>query len=224
MSSRPRLAGGAVALALALATAAPAHATLLTTSFATFSAALAGQTVTETQTTGLYGATSVSAIPLADGTVGILPAVDPAQPFSGFGGFFGDPNYAVDLFPTSIYVTSETLTLPGSISAFGFYVAPVLGTGDTITVTLSNGQTAQVTIPGLDPNTFVAPTQFFGFAGGNVSSITITSAAACTATQGGADCGFVIGDFFDVPEPASLGLFATALLAGAAAVQRRRRG
>jgi len=67
-------------------------------------------------------------------------------------------------------------------------------------------------LPGGNFNTGTTTPGFFGFYGGGVSSLTITTSDPN---------GFAFGNFVDVPEPASLVLLLAGLVAMAGSVLRR---
>jgi hypothetical protein len=96
---------------------------------------------------------------------------------------------------------TETITLPNMFTAFALEIQPDgAGPGgfpDVVSVTLSDGQTTQVS------QTFtVGQTAFVGYYGGRETSMTIS-------VQNAND--FAFGDFRAVPEPASMLLLATGL-------------
>lgn len=219
MSIRSLLAVGAALVGLSPA----AQAGLLTDSYATWIANVSNPSrVVNTQTTGLPANVATSNLVMFDGTTfPISPSVITAQPFNGFGSYWSTTAFTGDIFPTSAYVVSETITIPSYVQDFGFEVAASYALGDRVTVTASNGQSITDNLGGLNTTDFTVPVQFFGIAGGGISSITITSARVCTGTNGGTDCGFAIANFSTVPEPATVALLAPAMLAGFAAVRRR---
>jgi hypothetical protein len=96
--------------------------------------------------------------------------------------------------------TSITLTLSSGINALGFEVAPFssnfFGPLD-VTVTLATGETSAVPLPGGDFNTGMTDPSFFGYYGGPIASLTISTTDPN---------GFAFGNFVDVPEPASIAL------------------
>ena len=226
MSRKPTLLASAL---VAAAWIAPASATTLVTSFAAFQSGASG-TITTTPNPGTYDLSQLflpttSSIALGDGTsIGLST---PAQVTAGQNGF---PYLFADGFAGEIFVPQDaagnqvsgvTISLGGGISALGFEVAPfssataapnfgVVGGPYSIKVTLSNGQSSTVTLPGGDDNTGTTIAQFFGFYGGGVSSLTIST----SDTNG---LGFA--NFVDVPEPAS----AAVLLVGLAGLARARR-
>lgn len=129
-------------------------------------------------------------------------------PFALSDGFTGD------LLVTQFGTSSLTLTLPASLTALGFDVAPFssnFGGPYSLTVALAGGAAATVTVPGGDYDTGTTPSAFFGFYGGPVSSLTIS-----TSDPNG------LAVAFAVPEPASLALVLAGI--GALVGVRRRAG
>lgn len=225
MSKRLALLASALASAI---WALPASATTLVTSLAAFNAGATGK-ITSTVNPGNYDLTQLflpttSTIALGDGTS--LGLSMPAQVTAAQNGF---PYTFADGFTGEIFVPQDTngnqvstitFTLGGGISALGFEVAPfssaaaapnfgVPGGPYTVTVTLATGQTTTTTLGGGNPSG-ITVSQFFGFYGGGVSSLTIK-----TSDPNG--LGF--GNFVDVPEPAS----AAVLLVGLVSLVRARR-
>src|SRR4029078_3159127 len=80
-------------------------------------------------------------------------------------------------------LSSVTITLSG-VAAFGFQAEPSALAVHGMTVTLSNGQTITDNVDG------TCGSQFFGYVGSGISSITITD-------NSGGD--FVIGNFYFLP-------------------------
>ncbi len=219
-------------LASALVSAAwvnSASATTLVTTLAAFQAGATG-TITSTPNPGNYDLSGLflpntTTIALGDGTS--LGLSTPAQVTTGQNGY---PYTFADGFSGEIFtpqdasgnqVSTVTITLGGGISALGFELAPfssamgapyagVAGGPYTVTFKLATGQTQSVTLAGGNDNTGSTGSQFFGFYGGGVSSLTIS-----TSDPGG--LGF--GNFVDVPEPAS----AAVLLMGLVGLARTRR-
>lgn len=162
-------------------------------------------------------------VPLADGlTVGLSTSAQVAQPLNGSGGFpyllpdRGTPDLLIPVDASGDQVQSETLT-PGtsSISALGFEVVPFSSSLNglyTVTVQLAGGQVSTVSLPGGDFNTGTTSPGFFGYYGGGVSSLTITTSDPN---------GFAFGNFVDVPEPASLALLLTGVVSMAGSARRR---
>lgn len=221
-----------ILLASALASAVwvlPASATTFVNTLAAFNAGASGS-VTSTPNPGSYDLTQLflpttSTVALNDGTS--LGLSTPAQVTAAQNGF---PYNLADGFAGEIFVpqdasgnqgSSVTFTLGGAITALGFEVAPfsnamgapnfgVPGGPYSITVALATGQSTTTTLPGGNDRTGTTQSQFFGFYGGGVSSLTISTSDAN---------GFGFGNFVDVPEPAS----AAVLLSGLAWVVRARR-
>jgi hypothetical protein len=213
------LIAGAMLAGCVLGASSPQAATI-TSSLAAWQAAV-GPDFTETTSTGLPLFTSpVNSVTLGDGMVISLAGTADTvlQPLSGW--FPWSNGYTGDIIDTT--TNSETISFPSSLSALGFQVSPDLSTTpgaanpETFTVTLSDGTTMQIngTYPP-DISTGTVPTQFIGFFGGGITSITVT-------TQNAPD--FALGDFVDVPEPISLSVFAGGI--GALGLVRRgsRRG
>ncbi len=202
-----------------------AGAATLTSSFAAWQAGVGGASVTNTVYTGLFDPFAIdlpttSTVPLNDGqTVQLSNVAQVTEPQNGYpfllsDGFPGDLLIPQDAAGNQ--VTSETITpTSGSLSAFGFEVVPFssnLGGPYSIFVTLEDGQTLSVSAPGGDFNTGTTTPFFFGYYGGPVASLTITT---------NDPNGFAFGNFVDVPEPASMALLTAGLL-GMACFSRRR--
>lgn len=207
-----------------------ASAATLTSSFAAWQAGVAGAAVDMTAGTGIGNANpfalnlpTTNVVPLADGlTVGLSALAQVTQPPNGSGGFpyllpdSSTPDLLIPVDASGNQLQSETLTPgTGSISALGFDVVPFssnLKGPYTITVQLAGGQTSTVSVPGGNFNAGTTTPGFFGFYGGGVSSLTITTSDPN---------GFAFGNFVDVPEPASLALLLAGLAAMAGSALRR---
>ena len=196
-----------IVLAVALSLISTASvATTLTDSLAVWRAGVGAASVTSTATTGLFDPSALdlptaSTIPLGDGSsLGVSIIVQVQQPQSGFpyllaDGFSGDLFMPQDALGNG--VQTETITPRAGITALGFEVLPFsssLGGPYTVTV-LAAGQTLSASLPGGDFNSGTSMSAFFGYFGGAVGSFTLTTTDPN---------GFAIGDFVDVPEPASL--------------------
>lgn len=229
-------------LAATIALAAPAAmAGTLTTSLATFQASTAGQPVVGTATFPGFDPTALSvttnAIPLSGGSLGLSNTALVTQ---GANTLYGQFPYALsDGFTGELFVpndangndvSSETITISNGISALGFEVAAYgdasaspyngdKGGPYTVTVTLDNGQSAAVSLPGGNANTGVTPAQFFGFTGGGVNTLTITVTSATAGT--GDPNGLAFGNFVSVPEPATAALLLGGIGMVAARLRRR---
>ncbi len=227
-------------LAATIALTAPAAmAGTLTTSLATFQASTAGQPVVSTTTFPGFDPTALSvttnAIPLPGGSLGLSNTAAVTQAMNTPYGYF--PYALPDGFTGELFVpndangsdvSSETITISNGISALGFEVAPygdavgapysgAKGGPYTVTVTLDNGQSAAVSLPGGSFSTGVTASQFFGFTGGGVNALTITVTSATAGT--GDPNGLAFGNFVSVPEPATAAL----LLGGIVLTAARRR-
>jgi hypothetical protein len=193
------------ALAASLLMPGGLHAATLTTDFAAWSAAVGSYS--NTSSTGLTLYDTVTTVPLSDGaTLSLSGAADTLlQPLSGWGPWSG--TYGGDIIDTT--TNSETISFSGR-NALGLDLSPdvpFFGSGaETFTVTLSDGTTT--TISGTYP---AGVTQFVGFYGGGVDSMTIS-------TTNAAD--FAFGNIVDAPEPLSLSLL-VAGLAGLGVARRR---
>ena len=220
-------------VAVLVAAAVPASATTLVTSLSAFRASAAGA-VTATPNPGPYDLgqldlPTTTTLALGDGSSLGLSA--PAQvtqgglsfPFTFSSGFAGE--VFVPQNASGDQVSSITLTLGSGITALGFEIAPfsnavgapnfgVPGGPFSVTVTLSDGQTATTSLAGGSLDTGITPSQFFGFTGGGVSTLTIS-----TSDRSGLGFGNFVDVATAVPEPASAAL----LLGGLAATVRGRR-
>ena len=196
---------------------------VFTTSEPTF-ASNAGAHVVNTMTTGQYDPTNpfatVSTANLANGVIGLSDSSTVVeQPQSGFP-FALANGFSGDLFLPS--GASITLTPPSQFTALGFYVA-TYSAGLTapqfqLTFTSDKGQSVTESITGADYTSFTSPVAFFGYYGGPVGSLTITS---------NDPNGFVIGDFSSVataaPEPETIWLLVAGGLGVMTKFRRRRR-
>ncbi|MGI4952650.1 MAG: hypothetical protein ACRYGM_12690, partial [Janthinobacterium lividum] len=197
-------------LAAGFLAANPAAGAVLTSSLAAWQAAAGQGRILTTANTGLFNPLALalpttSGVPLADGSVvGLSIPAQVTQPENGFpyllaGG--GTPDLFIPVNAGGTQVTTETLT-PGGLTAFGFSVVPFsssLGGPFTITVRTSDGQSLSASLPGGSFNTGTTTPAFFGYYGGPVSSLTLTTTDSN---------GFAFGNFTEVaaavPEPASL--------------------
>lgn len=215
--------------AATIAVTAPASATTLVTSLAAFQAGAAGA-ITRTANPGSYDLTqfilpTTTTIALNDGArLDLSTAAQVAAPQNGFPYLLADGFSGALFIPTDALgnqVGSETIRFGAGVSALGFEIAPFSaatgfpatgfpGGPYNVTVTLANGQTSTVSLPGGSFDTGTTLSQFFGFYGGGVTSLTISTSDPN---------GFAFGNFVDVPEPAS----ATLLLVGVAGLLARRR-
>nr|WP_294544699.1 hypothetical protein [uncultured Rhodopila sp.] len=204
MRFRALLAGGVLAAA---AFAPAAQAATITTSLAAWAAAVSDYSTTSNTGLALYS--SVTSIPLSDGvTLTVDGAGDTVlRPLSGWGPW--SDGYTGDIIDTA--VKSETIRFSG-LNALGVELSPDFGLfgadAETFTVTLSDGTTTQIS--GSYPQ---GTTQFVGFYGAGVNSITIAAANAPD---------FAFGAFVDAPEPLSVSLLLVGL-AGLGAVRRHAR-
>ena len=228
-------------LALAGLTAAPAMATVLTTSQSAFLAGTAGLPVQST--TGFPGfdpnaylIATTTAIPLTGGgSLGLSNAAQVTLGPSGFGVF---PYDFADGFTGEIFIpndangndVSSEVIATGGLSALGFEVAPFgdaagspyngfRGGPYTVTVATNTGLTASVALPG-GMSDGLTQSQFFGFYGGGVSSVSVTVTSATPGTSDPNGLGF--GNFVDVPGPASSALLLGAGLTVLSRLRQRR--
>ncbi len=222
MKSSHWVFGTALATGLAAWSAQAGAAVMLTTSLSAFEAAAGPAPVINTQTTGLFDPFALelpttTAIPLADGfTIGLSSAAQVTQPQDGYPYLLSD-GFSGDLFipqdATGNQISTETLFTSGA-DALGFEVVPFssdIGGPYNITVTLGTGQSTTISLPGADFNNGETTPAFFGYVGGPETSLTIT------ATDPN---GLAFGNFYEVPEPASLVLVLTGV--GLVAGLRRR--
>ena len=209
----------AIALAVGLFAAAPAGATSMYTSESAWDVATAFHVGTVVVTPTVNGAT-VASIVLAGGSsldnfssppvthiVGTSWATWQGQPGSNGTTVYNAPasNVMADFHPGSIF----GLGTFHAVDAFGFYVEPDAFVTDTITLGLSDGSSLSQDVNGN------GGASFFGWVGGGVTSITISST--------GGD--FAFGDFAEgstqVPEPAGVALLGVGLL-GLGLIRRQR--
>jgi len=205
-----------------LAWSGAAGATTLTGNFAAWQAG-AGGSVATTGTTALSNPTAFPlpttfTVPLSDGqTLALSNVAQVTQPQNGYPYRLAD-GFAGDLFipqdATGQQVTSETITPASGVNALGFEVVPFsnnLNGPYTLSVRLADGQLLNASAPGGNLNTGTTAPQFFGYFGGPIDSLTITTSDPN---------GFAFGNFVDaaagmpgvsVPEPGSIALLAAGL-------------
>jgi hypothetical protein len=187
-------------LASVFVASAASHASTITGNFSAWSAAV-GMYATTTGTGDPLYTNPVTTVPLADGNALSLAGSDDTllQPLNGWGLWSG--GYTGDIIDST--TNSETITFSTPLSAFGMTVDPDFGLfgpfAETFTLTLSDGTTQSIS--GTYP---AGTTQFVGYYGGNATSITVSTANAPD---------FAFGNFVDVPEPMSLTLLASGVLA-----------
>lgn len=182
-----------------LAWSSMAGATTLTGNLAAWQAGAEG-TVTTTGTTALsnpaaFPLPTTFSVPLSDGqTLALSNVAQVTQPQNGYPYRLAD-GFAGDLFipqdSAGKQVTSETITPSGGINALGFEVVPFsnsLNGPYTLSVRLTDGQLLNASLPGGDLNNGTTTPQFFGYFGGPVASLTITTSDPN---------GFAFGNFFD---------------------------
>jgi len=204
MQFRLVLAGSA--LSACLMVSAAAKAATLTGDFAAWAAAVDGYVATPDTGLPLYG--TVTTIPLSNGKTLSVAGTDDTllRPLSGWL-FPWSNGYTGDIIDTT--TNSETISFTG-LNALGLELAPdapFFGPfAETFTVTLSDGTTAQFSGT-YTPGT----TQFVGFYGSDVDSITISTTVAPD---------FAFGNIVDAPEPLSLSVLLAGLV-GLGAVRRR---
>jgi len=201
---------GATLAAGSLAAGPAAAAPVLTSSFAAWQAAVGQGHVVTTSNTGLFDPFALvlpttSSVPLAGGkAVRLSTPAQVTKPQNGFPYLLPDgstPDLFIPVDANGNQVTAETLT-PGGMDAFGFSVVPFSssqGGPFSVMVTLAGGQTLSASLPGGSFGTGTTTPAFFGYYGGPVPSLTLTTTDAN---------GFAFGAFTEVPEPASLLLLA----------------
>jgi hypothetical protein len=203
MSIKPTLLAGAMLLVAAGA----AHATAtLTTSYATWAANAPNFVTTSTDPNyvagGIFPATTSSIALTGGGTLTTSPGGDEIlKTFADWGPWTSATGAAYHGIVYDTAGQSETISVPSFLSAFGLEVQPdgsgPNGFAEVITVTLSDGQSTQIS------QTFMTgQTAFIGYYGGSESSMTISVANATD---------FAFGDIRSVPEPETLLLLAPGL-------------
>ena len=202
MKFRALLAGGVLAAA---AFAPTAQAATITTSLAAWAAAVSDYSATSSTGLPLYG--TVTTIPLSDGKTLTVAGTEDTLLQPGSGWLPWSDGYSGDIVDTT--TNSETISFSG-LSALGLVLSPdePLTGGpyaDTFTVTLSDGTTTQIS-----GNYSAGTTQFVGFYGSGIGSITISAENAPD---------FAFGEFVDAPEPLSVSLLLVGL-AGLGLVRR----
>jgi hypothetical protein len=202
--------------ALLLVTSGTSHAAAtLTTSLATWAANAPGSSTTSTDpnyvANSVLPATTSSIALTGGGTLTTNPGGDAIlKTFTDWGPWTSAAGSAYHGIVYDTAGQSETITVPDFLSAFGLEIQPdgsgPSGFPDVITVTLSDGQSTQIS------QTFVTgQTAFVGYYGGPETSMSIS-------VQNAPD--FALGDIRAVPEPGSLVLLASGV--GIAAFVRRR--
>jgi hypothetical protein len=203
--SLSRLSAAAAFLCLA----GQAYADTIVTSQSAFQAA--EPNAMQTTSFGQVYYTDTTSVLLADGSILGVDSAEVAASGTGWSPFTN--GYAGDILITN--GTSETLYFTDPLKAFSLLLSPDVGptfgglfqNDATFTITLSNGQIT--TISG-DYNQ--GDSSFFGFYGaGDITSMTI-SVSGINGDNGSAIADFAIGDFYSVPEPASLAMLAGGLL------------
>lgn len=163
---------------------------------------------TEDTTYGAHGST-ISALTLDDGTqLGLAAPVGVAGIGDGWATWCC--SYTGDVL-TRLDSSGITVSFLTGVDAFGFYAEPNQFAEYLITLTLSDGGVLQQAVQG------ASGAKFFGFTGGGVSSMTVTTADTT---------GFAIGDFFvkaAVPEPATWGMMLLGFGAMGMAFRRNRK-
>lgn len=201
---RAALLGTAALLAASL----PAGAATIYTTLASWQAAIAPATSSNTTALGAQFSSTSSVSLVGGGTLSFAASTiftigDGWSTWSG--GYTGQV-----LFP-GFSVGSIVLSFSG-IDALGFEVEPVSFGIFDVTVTLSDGTFETIGVEG------ASGAQFFGFADPSIVSVTISADPNAS--------GFAFGNFYsatasvEVPAPAALALFGFGLL-GFAAIRRR---
>ena len=212
MPIKPTLLAGAM---LIIAAGAAHAAATLTTSYASWAANAPHFATTSTDPNyvadAVFPATTSSIALTGGGTLTTSPGGDAIlETFTDWGPWTSASGSAYHGIVYDTAGQSETITIPSFLSALGLEVQPD-GAGpdgfpEVITVTLSDGQSTQIS------QTFLTgQTAFIGYYGGPETSMTISVENATD---------FAFGDIRSVPEPGGLALLASGLTV--LAICRRR--
>jgi hypothetical protein len=107
---------------------------------------------------------------------------------------------------------------------FGVYLTGVQTNFFADTITFNDGTSQTITVPGTGTTSSIGEVAFIGFtdAGKSITSVTINAGVPGNASAGFDDIGADDVRFQAVPEPSSLALGCTAVLAALALLSRRR--
>jgi len=167
-------------------------------------------TWTETQSLGVSNGTNVTSVTLADGTVLGLTGATQTVKSIGAGWATWCCGYTGQVI-ANFAATSVSASITPTVGGLGMFIEPNTFSMFDVTLLLNTGATITQTVDG----SFGAA--FFGYTGSDVTRVTISS----TDTSG-----FAYGDFFttpvQAPEPASIMLLGTGLLALGGRFRRKK--